>query len=137
MYKLYMRCKNYICVEWKWNLILYIYVYTRPSSTNHGRYLLVVIGVKIGWLRMVDWNYLWLKLIDCGWKIPVCGWEIFGWNHIGLVCGNEKNIHAACVRTRCMIPHCQKLRGFKVERGAVLGTVPVSTTLPLCCRNFE
>ena len=56
LYKLYFRCISYICVvkiihvlnRSEIYLYKYIYIYTRPSSTNHGRYLLVVIGVEIG-----------------------------------------------------------------------------------------
>ena len=93
-----MRCKNDICVELNWNDIemkskysyirisIYIYIIL-PSSTDHGRYILVVIlfgllvdvkfGEKHEWLIVVE-KYLF-----------VVG-NYFGWNHTVFVCGKEK-----------------------------------------------
>ena len=130
---LYMHRIIDICVEMqvKYSKYILYYIYILPSSTNHGRYLLLCIGVKYwmknanGWIIVCGWY--WLVVVE---KYPLV--IEMNWKYLW-----KKNKHAACERIRCMNPHCQKPRGFKVERGAVLGTVPVLTNLSLCCRNFE
>ena len=125
----YMHRISDICVEMQVKYSNYIY-----TPLIHKPWTIFIV---MNWCEILDEKYewlnncLWLILFGCGWKIPIGDWnelEIFV---------EIKIKHAACVRIRYMNPHCQNPRGFKVERGAVLGTVPVLTTLPLCCRNFE
>ena len=128
MNKLYMRCINDTCVEINWNDIevkskyIYIYIYTPLVHRPWTIYIGCDIVWIIGWCEnLVNIMNGWLEMIDCDWnpnRISI--WE-----------------NSSAYELDIENPHCQKLRGFKVERGAVLGTAPILTTLPLCCRNFE
>ena len=135
MYKLYMRCKNYICVEIE--VKCYIYIYTplvhKPWTIFIGCDWCENWLIANGWLELfvvdIDWlwlknTHLWLRNI---WLKPhrISLWK---WKKIYMPPTCELD---------AWNPHCQKLRGFKVERGAVLGTVSVLTTMPLCYRNVE
>ena len=79
-------------IEMNWNIFIYEYIYILPSSTDHGRYLLVVIL-----FGLFGWCEIWwiMRMVD---RI-VCGWEWFTVvekypfvveNKIRIGCGNER-----------------------------------------------
>ena len=133
MYKLYMRCKSDICVGINWNdtkmkskysyIRIYIYTHThspRPQTMDDIYWLWYCLDYWLMW-NLVNIMNGWFEMIDCDWNPN----RISIWEN-----------SPACeldIENR----HCQKPRGFKVEWGALLGTVPVFTTLPLCCWKFQ
>ena len=107
-------------LKWNQNIIIYVYIYSpRPQTMDDIYWLWYCLDYWLIW-NLVNIMNGWFEMID------------FGWNPNRISIWENSSAYELDIEN----PHCQKLRSFKEERGAVLGTVLVLTTLPLCCWNF-
>ena len=110
-------------LKWNRNIVIYVYIYTHTPLVH--RPWTIYIGCDIVWI--ICWCENLVNIMN-GWFEKING----DWNPNRISIWENSSAYELDIEN----PHCQKPWGFKVERGAVLGTVPVLTTLPLCYRNF-